>query len=137
VLGVAVTVRRLAARTPTSRDGSWLLWRVPWLVSCAVVLAVLVAVFAPIELRPPVRRVPDRGVRRDGLTVLGVAAVLAGLLGVALSGSDYHGITGLPWGAVTSYLCGAALLRLARGQPGPSPHTAPPDVAYISSTRSP
>jgi fucose 4-O-acetylase-like acetyltransferase len=117
--------------------GSWLLWRVPWLLSCAVVLAVLVAVFARIELRRPVRRAPERSARRDGLTVLGMAAALAGLLGVALSGSDYHGVTGLPWGAVTSYLCGAALLRVARTEGWPSPQAAPPSAPYISSTRSP
>ena len=122
---------------PPLNSGTWLLWRVPWLASCAVVLAILVAVFAPIEMRRPVGRVPDRSVRRDGLTVLGMAAALAGLLGVALSDSNYHGITGLPWGAVTSYLCGAAVLRLARAQPRRSSHTALPSDAYISSTRSP
>jgi peptidoglycan/LPS O-acetylase OafA/YrhL len=122
---------------PALDDRMWLAWRVPWLLSCAVVLTGLVAVFAPIELRRPLRRAPDRSVRRDGLTVVGMAAALAGMLGVALSGSDYHGVTGLPWGAVSSYLCGAALLRLARVQQGPSPHTAPPSAPYISSTRSP
>ena len=54
---------------------------------------------------------------RDAATVLGLAAVIAGLLGVAVSGPDYHGPTGLPWGAVTSYLFGAAVLRVIRTQP--------------------
>jgi hypothetical protein len=92
-------------------------WRVPWLLSCAVVLVVLVAVFARIELHRTAARIPERSIRRDGATALGIAAVLAGLLGVALSGSDYHGITGLPWGAVVSYLFGAAVLRVVRAQP--------------------
>jgi hypothetical protein len=123
---------------PPLEDGSWLLWRVPWLVSCSVVLVVLVAVFARVELRRPAMHAGERGVWRDGATVLGMAAVLAGLLGVALSGSDYHGVTGLPWGAVLSYLLGAAVLRLARAQRRPTSHTAAvPSVAYISSTRSP
>ena len=58
----------------------------------------------------------ERGPWRDGATVLGMAAVLAGLLAVAVSGPDYHGPTGLPWGAVISYLCGAAVLRVVRTQ---------------------
>jgi peptidoglycan/LPS O-acetylase OafA/YrhL len=121
---------------PPLGSGTWMLWRVPWLASCTVVLAGLVALFARIELRRRVRRAPDRSVRRDALTVLGMAAALTGLLGVALSGSDYHGITGLPWGAVSSYLCGAAALRLARAEPRPSSQ-ARRSLAYISSTRSP
>jgi hypothetical protein len=121
---------------PPLDSGTWLLWRVPWLASCAAVLVVLVAVFARIELRRPEVRAVEGGVWRDGATALGMAAVLAGLLGVALSDSDYHGVTGLPWGAVLSYLCGAAVLRLARAQRRPSSHTAPASVAYISSTRS-
>jgi len=63
-----------------------------------------------------VLRPVERGPWRDGATVIGMAAVLAGLLAVAVSG-DYHGPTGLPWGAVISYLSGAAVLRVVRTQP--------------------
>ena len=102
---------------PPIHSGAWLLWRVPWLAFCALVLVVLVALFAPIELRrtrlPPV----EPGLRRDVATVLGFAAVLGGLLGVAVSGADYHDPIGLPWGAVISYIAGAAVLRVVRTQP--------------------
>ena len=101
---------------PPIHSAAWLLWRVPWLAFCTVFLAVLVALFARIELRRPVLRPVERGPWRDGATVIGMAAVLAGLLAVAVSG-DYHGPTGLPWGAVISYLSGAAVLRVVRTQP--------------------
>ena len=89
----------------------------PWIAFCTVFLAVLVALFGWIELRRPVLRPVERGPLRDGATVLGLAAVLAGLLGVAVSGPGYHGPTGLPWGAVVLYLSGAAVLRVVRTQP--------------------
>lgn len=108
---------------PPIDSAAWLLWRVPWMAFCAVVLAVLVALFARIELRRPVLRPVERGLWRDGATVLGLAAVLAGLLAVAVSGPDYHGPTGLPWGGVVSYLSGAAVLRVVRTQPGRSAPT--------------
>lgn len=84
---------------PPLDSAAWLLWRVPWMAFCTVVLAVLVALFARIELRRSVLRPVERGLWRDGATVLGLAAVLAGLLAVAVSGPDYHGPPGLPWGA--------------------------------------
>ena len=56
-------------------------------------------------------------------SLVGLAAVLFGLFGVAVSGADYHGPTGLPWGAVISYLVGAAVLRVLRSQP---PRSATP-----------
>lgn len=101
---------------PPIRSGAWLAWRVPWLAFCTAFLAVLVALFARIELRQPALRPAGRGPWRDGATVAGLAAVLAGLLAVAASGSEYHGPTGLPWGAVVSYLCGAGVLRQVRSQ---------------------
>jgi hypothetical protein len=60
---------------PPVDSAAWLLWRVSWMVCCAVILA------------------------------------------VAVSGPDYHGPTGLPWGAVVTYLSGTAVLRVARTQP--------------------
>src|SRR5215472_2762149 len=108
---------------PPIHSAAWLLWRVPWLALCAVILAVLVALFARIELRRPVLRPVKRGLWRDAATVLGLAAVLAGLLAVAVSGPGYHGPTGLPWGAVVLYLFGAAVLRVVRTQPARSAAT--------------
>src|SRR5262249_7814071 len=66
--------------------------------------------------RPDLRPV-ERQLWRDVAIVLGLAAVLVGLLGVTVSGPDYHGSLGLPWGAVIAYLCGAAVLRVLRTQP--------------------
>jgi len=102
---------------PPIHSGAWLLWRVPWIAFCAVFLVVLVALFARIELRRPALRPVEPGLWRDGATVLGLAAVLAGLIGVVVAGPGYHGPTGLPWGAVASYLCGAAVLRQVRTRP--------------------
>jgi len=102
---------------PPVDSGAWLLWRIPWIAFCSVVLAVLVALFARIELRSPRLQRIERDVWRDGAIVLGLAAVLTGLLGVAVSGADYHGPLGLPWAAVFSYLAGAAVLRVLRRQP--------------------
>ncbi|MGW5154833.1 acyltransferase family protein [Nonomuraea wenchangensis] len=105
-------------RQPPLHSMTWLLWRVPWIAACALVLAVLVAFFARIELRrSALRSDVVRGPWRDGATVLGLAAVLAGLLFVAFSGPGYHGPTGLPWAGVLSYLCGAAVLRVVRTRP--------------------
>src|SRR5262245_58623767 len=89
-LAAVVPVPTGVMAQPPIESGAWLLWRVPWMASCAVVLAVLVALFAPIELRRPKLRPVERGLWRDGATVLGLVAVLAGLLGVAVSGADYH-----------------------------------------------
>ncbi|WP_431918017.1 acyltransferase family protein [Nonomuraea jabiensis] len=102
---------------PPLHSTTWLLWRVPWMASCALVLVVLVALFARIELRRSVTRSFERDLWRDGATVLGSATVLAGLLVVAVSGPGYHGPTGLPWAGVLSYLFGAAVLRVARTRP--------------------
>ncbi|HSI92555.1 MAG TPA: acyltransferase [Jiangellaceae bacterium] len=99
---------------PEVDSGAWLLWRIPWVAACALVLAVLVAMFAPIELRTVDAEQARAGVVRDVLTALGVVAVLGGLLGVALAGRDYHGWGGLPPLAVLSYLGGAAVLRVVR-----------------------
>ncbi|NUT43385.1 MAG: acyltransferase family protein [Thermoactinospora sp.] len=103
---------------PPLYSAEWLLWRVPWIAACAVVLAVLVAVFARIELRRS--RLPSVGPSpwRDGAAVLGMAGVLAGLLLVAMAGPDHQSPTGLPWVGVLAYLCGAALLRVTRTRGG-------------------
>src|SRR5918999_3869026 len=77
---------------PPVDSAAWLLWRVPWIACCTVVHAFLVTLFAGIELRRPVLRL-ERGPWRDVATVPGLAAVLAGLLAVALSGPGYHGPT--------------------------------------------
>ncbi|MEV4399010.1 acyltransferase [Nonomuraea sp. NPDC049607] len=103
---------------PPLPSAAWLLWRVPWIVACALVLAVLVAVFARIELRRSRLPAVERSLWRDGATVLGMAAVLAGLLLIALAGPGHQSPTGLPWAGVLAYLCGAAVLRVTRTNGG-------------------
>ncbi|WP_223167741.1 acyltransferase family protein [Nonomuraea sp. SYSU D8015] len=94
----------------------WLLLRVPWLVVLALVLGVLVAVFGPVERRSGPRPGPGAavGVAAGGLTFLGTAGVLAGLLGVAIAGPGNHGLAGLPTAALIVYLAGAGILRFTR-----------------------
>lgn len=99
---------------PDVDSAAWLLWRVPWLAACAVVLAVLVAIFSRIELRRASADQAAPGPVRDLVTFVGILAVLAGLLGVAVAGRDYDGWGGLPPAAVLMYLAGAALLRMVR-----------------------
>jgi len=109
--------------TPPVNSPEWLLWRVPWLVMLAVALGLLVAVFGPIEARGRRRPMHDRlpttatamagrGRLRDALTVAGFAAVVLGLVGIAVAGEAVHRPFGLPTGAVAAYLVGAAVLRL-------------------------
>lgn len=99
---------------PPVDSAAWLAWRVPWLLSAAVVLIALVSIFAWVELRQVDADQARPGLVRDVLTAVGVAAVLGGLLGIALAGRDYHGLGGLPPLAVVSYLGGAAVLRAVR-----------------------
>lgn len=99
---------------PDVDSGVWLIWRVPWVAACAVVLAVLTAAFARIELRRA--KIDHVAPNLSGavLTFVGIVAVLGGLLGVALAGREYHGWGGLPPVAVLAYLAGAAVLRGVR-----------------------
>jgi hypothetical protein len=101
---------------PPIDSGQWLAWRVPWLIACAVVLVVFMGLFARIELAGTMPA-PLRGANLDRSPVLvwmGLAATTGGLLGVALSGPDYHGPGALPPWSVLAYLAGAALLRALR-----------------------
>lgn len=109
--------------TPTVGSVTWLLWRLPWLLMLAVVLAVLVAIFARVEWhgasrtrRPPriVTRVLARPVARTGLTMAAFTAVVLGLLGNSTAPRDASVPLGIPTAALAGYLAGAALLRLLR-----------------------
>ncbi|MBE1492035.1 acyltransferase family protein [Plantactinospora soyae] len=121
---------------PTPQVGStaWWLWRIPWLVLLAVVLAVLVAAFGRIELRgsrrPAVRprwlpaplcRTLDRPLPRLLLLVVGFAATVVGLFSNNVAPKSGEYLFGLPTVALVGYLFGAALLRLLRSVP-----TGPP-----------
>lgn len=99
---------------PEITSVQWWIWRLPWLALCALVLALLVSAFGSIELRGGRPEKLSSGVVRDIATMAALAAVLGGLLGVALAGPGYHGPGGLPPAAVLSYLAGAAVLRWLR-----------------------
>jgi len=116
VLAAVLLIETGVMPKPPVDSETWLLWRVPWIVVCAVIQTILVALFAGIELRRPELHL-ERRLWRDIGTVLGLAAVLAGLYAVSASGPGYHGPTGLPWAAVISYLAGAAVLRVVRSKP--------------------
>ncbi len=113
IAGAIVYPTGLMAQPPVD-SATWLWWRVPWLASAAVVLAGLVFTFGRIELRRPRLTLMAPGVTRSVVVAAGIIAVLAGLMGVALSGQEYHEPGGLPPAAVAAYLAGAAALRVAR-----------------------
>ncbi|MCA2189786.1 acyltransferase family protein [Nonomuraea cavernae] len=99
---------------PATGSAQWLLLRLPWLAILAVLLTVLVALFGWVERRArPITLPQANGGLRTAATVTGAAAVIAGLLGAALAGQGALPVLMLP-----VYLCGAALLRLARVCPG-------------------
>ncbi|MFD4205782.1 acyltransferase [Micromonospora tulbaghiae] len=105
--------------TPPVGSAAWWAWRVPWLLALAAVLAVLVAVFGPVEARtrrPPATGPAGAGGRRlrAGLAVAGYAGVLAGLLLNSLAPKTAPEPLGLPAPALVAYLAGAGLLRLLR-----------------------
>ncbi len=113
VAAIVVYPGGLMAQPPVG-SVAWFVWRIPWVAACALVLLPLVALFGRIELRrSPLRSRAVSG-RRSAAAVAGLAAVLSGLLGVALADRAYHGLGGLPPAAVLSYLAGAAILRAAR-----------------------
>lgn len=114
VIAAAIVYPAGLMAQPPVDSAAWLWWRVPWLASAAVVLLGLVAVFGRIELRRPELRPMPPSRRRTALILLGVPAVLGGLMGVALAGQAYHGPGGLPPAAVLAYLAGAGALRAAR-----------------------
>lgn len=126
VLAVALHLLNLL---PTSAVGSaaWLAWRIPWLIMLAGVLAVLLAIFGPIETRRLGK--PSRDSRwmptRLGamltrkplclvLSLTGLAAIVFGLIHNNMLSHDSTVALGLPVAALLAYLAGAALLRLLR-----------------------
>jgi hypothetical protein len=117
--------------TPRVDSTSWWLWRLPWLLMLSAVLAVLVAIFARIELRG--RRRPDgwpawtpgllhRVLISPGprllLTVGGFVAVVVGLLVNSVTSRFTQERFGVPLDALVTYLAGALVLRLVRLVPG-------------------
>ncbi|MET7879091.1 acyltransferase [Micromonospora profundi] len=104
--------------TPAVGSGAWWAWRVPWLLLLAVVLAVLVAIFGPVEARSARHRTARRAGRgtwaRRVLTVAGYAAVVVALLINSATPEQVPEPLGTPAPALLTYLAGAGVLRLLR-----------------------
>ncbi|WP_433346354.1 acyltransferase family protein [Microtetraspora malaysiensis] len=134
--------------TPEAGSAAWLAWRIPLLVMFSVVLALLVALFGPIEVRGAGRprrlslslRTPANLARLASCQVVRLWLALAGFAGVAfalLSNSLWPNtaptVSGMPAVALITYLVCAAVLRLLRSTPPateaesrPTPHASPP-----------
>ncbi|MFY1593140.1 acyltransferase family protein [Micromonospora sp. WMMD737] len=122
--------------TPTAGSAAWFVWRLPWLVMLTAVLAVLVAVFGPIEIRgsrtprhrprwlpAPAADLLARPAPRLVLAVTGLAAVAFGLLDNSLLPRTQPVPLGIPAIALTAYFAGALLLRVLGSAPPPPPVT--------------
>jgi peptidoglycan/LPS O-acetylase OafA/YrhL len=113
---------------PPGDTSGWLLWKLPWLAAAFIVLGALVALFGRFETRG-LRGAQARRSRwtpralgrpwpRALATIVGYAAAVFGLLGVAVAGPVDRGPLGLPTGALAVFLIGAVLLRAARAAGG-------------------
>ncbi|MGC4755754.1 acyltransferase family protein [Micromonospora trifolii] len=104
--------------TPAVDTAAWWAWRVPWLLLLSAVLAVLVAIFGPVEARSGRHRTGRRTARgtpaRAALAVAGYAAVVAALLVNSTTSQRAPEPLGTPVPALVAYLAGAGVLRLLR-----------------------
>ncbi|MGB2566876.1 acyltransferase family protein [Micromonospora citrea] len=116
--------------TPAAGSAAWLAWRLPWVLLLTVVLAVLVAVFGPVEARTRPTRPGRDGARgaptdrpggagwstavRGALAAVGFAAVVYALVRNAQTPRAAPEPLGVPVAALVAYLGGAGLLRLLR-----------------------
>jgi fucose 4-O-acetylase-like acetyltransferase len=115
VLAAAVLYGTGAIPVVTIATAAWWWWRLPWLAGCAVLLAALVALFAPLE-GPATRHRRDARVDRPLVAVAAVAGVvltLAGMLGIAVAGPGAHGPLALPTAALASFAAGVSGLLVA------------------------
>jgi hypothetical protein len=106
--------------TPQVGTAGWWLWRLPWLILLAVVLAGFVAVFGRLEsgsrraarlpFRPPSSL--HRPLLRLILTATAFTAIVIGLLVNNIVPPEHPELTGVPVGALAAYLAGAVILRL-------------------------
>ncbi|WFF00334.1 acyltransferase [Micromonospora sp. WMMD964] len=104
--------------TPAVDSAGWWVWRVPWLLLLTAVLAVLVAVFGPVEARSGRHRTARRAGRgtpaQAAATVAGYAAVVAALLVNSTTPQHAPEPLGTPVGVLLAYAAGAGALRLLR-----------------------
>jgi hypothetical protein len=104
--------------TPTVNSAAWWAWRVPWLLLLTAVLAVLVAIFGPVEARSGRHRTGRRTGRGTPIRVVSAvaayAAVVAALLVNSTTPQQAPEPLGTPVPALVAYLAGAGVLRLLR-----------------------
>lgn len=132
--------------TPEAGSAEWLAWRIPLLLMFSVVLALLVAIFGPIEVRAVRRprrlplpapafpaRMASRQVLRPWLAVAVFSGVACALLANSLWPSTTPTVSGMPAATLIVYLVCAAVLRLLRstppateGEADPASHASPP-----------
>lgn len=106
-----------ALPTPPVTSPEWLLWRIPWVLTLTLILAVLVLLFGRIEWSSAGRTrrtVAPRARLSTALAIGGYALVITGLLWQAAAGQQEHEPLGVPTGAVVVFLIGAGLLRVGR-----------------------
>jgi hypothetical protein len=125
--------------TPAAGSAAWWAWRLPWLAMLTAVLALLVAIFGPIEWsttprperRPrwmpgPLASALARPTPRLLLAVVGLGAIAFGLLDNSLLPRTQPAPFGIPTIALIGYLIGAILLRALHAAP---PLRAPTPVS--------
>jgi hypothetical protein len=98
-------------------SAAWLAGRVPWVAACAVALTALVLPAGRVEARAAgAPRLTGGPVSRGApaATVAGYLAVVVGLLWLAVAGQGYHGLTGVPPGAVGLVLAGTGAIGTVR-----------------------
>ncbi|MDO3703387.1 acyltransferase [Micromonospora sp. C28SCA-DRY-2] len=118
--------------TPPPGSAAWLAWRLPWVLMLTVVLAVLIAVFGPVEgrtRRPAAARPPTdapagggrpawgdrrRATARTALTAAAFAAVVYALVANSTAPKEAAEPLGVPVPALVAYLGGAGVLRVLR-----------------------
>ena len=124
IAGVSLIATGLFPR-PEVGSGEWFAMRIPWFVVLAVLLAVLVAIFARFETAALRRREPAP----SGVVVgVGVVTCVAALAGIGVTGSEglLPPVGGLPLGELAVFGVGLALVWWAG---------APREVASPDSTR--
>ncbi|MFI7576511.1 acyltransferase [Micromonospora sp. NPDC049497] len=115
LVGALDAVGRLP--TPPAGSAAWYAGRLPWVLLLAVLLAVLVAVFGPIEARTGRGRADARAGRasvRTTLAVVAYVAVVYALVANARTSRSAPEPLGLPVPALVAYVAGAGTLRLLR-----------------------
>jgi fucose 4-O-acetylase-like acetyltransferase len=112
---------------PEIGSASWFAWRPVWVAACALLLGVLVAVFARFERPRGTASTATRSVNRAVLTadkgatrfavvlvLVGTAATCAGIIQLTVGGFQDAGPAGVPLAAVMTYLAGLVAFRTAR-----------------------